>query len=63
MGINALEVAQNVEMQRACFDTRSQALPQPRKMVFCRGTLSLTDNNLFLDQLPGDLDVPGDEHR
>ena len=62
MRINALEVAQDVEMQRARLDACGQPFAQPGKMVFGRGALGFADRGFFLDQLAGDLDVAGDEH-
>src|SRR5205814_935864 len=60
--MNALEVAQDVEVQRGRLDALRPSLAQAREMVFGRRELRIAENSLLLDQFSRDFYVARHEH-
>jgi hypothetical protein len=61
MRVDALEVAQHIEMERARIYAFRSAFAQPRQMTVCTRELRGSELRLFLDERTSDLDVVIDE--
>lgn len=63
VGVDALQVAQHVEMQRAGLEAVRAAVAQALQMALGRLFLHAPDLDLHFHQLLGELEVAGDEDR
>ena len=61
MGMDPLQIAQHVEVQRAGLDGFGPARPQPFQMAVRGRPLQIAEPGLFHDQAAGDFDLAGQE--